>query len=130
MPDVTWMSATARSILAMLVWSPYYIVPTTVFCLGARLIRSRPRPPLTLEDWLLFVVPWFVWFSAMMINGNHKTLANFAEAYGLIFLAVVCFIARLRFGQRYGPHRVGLIALAVVCLAGLALAFLVPPLPE
>ena len=114
----------------MFVWSPFYIVPTIMVCLGARyLTRSRPRPTLTREDWLLFVVPWFVWFPAWMFN-HHKTLANLAEVYGLIFFAVVGFILRLGFGQRYGPHRVGLIVLAVVCLAGLALAFLVPPLPE
>ena len=115
----------------MFLWSPYYIVPTTVACLGARFfLRSRPRPLLILEDWLLFTVPWFVWFLAMMVNGNHKTLANFAEAYGLILFAVVGFILRLRLGQRYGPHRVGLIVLAVVCLGGLALVYFVPPLPE
>ena len=131
MPDSTSMSDATRAILAMIVWSPFYILPTAIACVGARLfVRSRPRPPLTLEDWLLFVVPWFVWFSAMILNSNHKSLANLAEAYVLIVVAVVGFTVRFVVGPRFEAPPGRSAVLVGVCSVGLALAFLVPPLPE
>ncbi len=115
----------------MLIWSPYYIVPTAALSLGARLLsRARPRASLLLEDWLLFAVPWFVWFSFLALNSDHKSLANLAEAYVLVIAAVVGFVLRLRLGVRYGPRKVARTVLAIVCVVGISLAYLVPALPE
>lgn len=125
------MSTTARFLMAMLIWSPYYVVPTAALSLGVRLLfRASPRPSLLLEDWLLFAVPWFVWFSFLALNSDHKSLANLAEVYALVIAAVLGFVFRLRFGVRYGPRKAARAVLAVVCLVGVALACLVPALPE
>jgi hypothetical protein len=121
----------SRFLFAMLIWSPFYILPTAALSLGARFFFSRkPRPPLVLEDWLLFLVPWFMWFGFLYLNGDQKSLANLAEAYALIFAAILGYSLRLRFGPRHGPRRVARAVLVTVCLIGVALAYFVPALPE
>lgn len=114
---------------SLVVWSPWYVLPTAIGCLLAYR-ASNTRPTLGVGDWLLFFVPWFVWFGAMLFNSHHKSLANLAELYVLVAVAIGGFALRLRYGPRVGHNKASLAVLGLTCLTAIALAAFVPALPE
>jgi len=123
------MNSNAASILALVMWSPFYIVPTGIGCLVVRSLK-RPRSRFILPDWLLLFVPWFVWFAFMMVTPQTKSLANLAEVYALIAVAVVGFAIRTFIGAKVGHSRASFVVLAVTIFTGVGLAYFVPALPE
>jgi hypothetical protein len=123
------MQISNASLLALFIWSPFYVLPTGLGCFVIwRFFSSRPS--FTIADWSLLFMPWFVWFSAMLVTPQQKSLANLAEVYVLILVALVGFLVRIQFGEKFGARLASFVVLGVACLAGVMLALFIPALPE
>lgn len=122
MPPSLWL------ILVLLGW-PFYAVPTGVACALIRL-WTRPMPAFIVTDWLLLVLPWVAWFSVAVTTLPSKSMANLAELYALIAVAVGGYAIRCLASASFGHRPMSAGVLAVATLAGFVLALSMPPLPE
>ena len=87
-------------------------------------------PAFIVTDWLLRVLPWGAWFSVAVTTLPSKSMANLAELYALIAVAVGGYAIRCLAGASFGHRRMSAGVLAVATLAGFVLALSMPPLPE
>jgi bacteriorhodopsin len=79
------------------------------------------------EHWVL-VVPFFIWFTLMLIPGQDKSLSNLIESFFIGIAVSVLAILRLLLKSKI--RHASLVYFVLSCVASIAIFMSVPGLPE
>lgn len=124
------MNFSVRALMAMIAWTPFYVIPA-IGCFYAVRRISKEASPFIFTDWILLALPWFVWSLSLFVSPQKKSLSNFAEAYVLLLVSSIGYWVRLTLSARsFNGAVVGWWVIAAVSLIGFALAIFTPALPE
>lgn len=124
------MSFSVRALMAMIAWTPFYIIPA-IGCFYAVRRISKKIYPFIFTDWILLGWPWLVWSLSLFVSPQTKSLSNFAEAYALLLVSSIGYWVRLTLSARsFNAAVVGWWVIAAVSLIAIALAIFTPALPE
>lgn len=121
--------ALASGGLGMLwIWSLHTVIGA-VLC-SPIVFFGRKRVHWTFLDLLALLLPFTIWLGLMMFLGTGKSLANLIEPVFISLALPVAALIRVLVGPRASERVVSIGLVALLCVTGIGVYGLTPPLPE